>query len=88
MAGAAVGVVASTAMVTKLQRKRLDAGAVLLHNALVGRDNPTSLKREEVVEIGNRYTCCLSWHLLSCCSIYCLRHGCAGANLKACCCFL
>ena len=55
MAGAAVGVVASTAVVTKLQSKRLDAGAVLLHNALVGKDNPTTLKREEVVEIGNRY---------------------------------
>ena len=56
MAGAAVGVVASTAVVTKLQSKRLDAGAVLLHNALVGKDDPTTLKREEVVEIGNRYS--------------------------------
>ena len=40
MAGAAVGVVASTAAVTKLQSKRLDAGGVLLHNALVGRGRP------------------------------------------------
>ena len=54
MAGAAVGVVASTAVITKLQSKRVDAGAVLLHNALVGRDDPTSLRREEVVAIGQR----------------------------------
>ena len=60
MAGAAVGVVASTAAVTKLQSKRLDAGGVLLHNALVGRDDPTSLTRQEVVDIGQRYaTGCL-----------------------------
>ena len=66
MAGAAVGVVASTAVVTKLQSKRLDAGGVLLHNALVGRDDPTSLSRQEVVDIGQRYArqspasmCCL-----------------------------
>ena len=54
MAGAAVGVVASTAAVTKLQSKRLDAGGVLLQNALVGRDDPTSLTRQEVVDIGQR----------------------------------
>ena len=54
MAGAAVGVVASTAVVTRLQSKRLDAGGVLLHNALVGRDDPTSLTRQEVVDIGQR----------------------------------
>ena len=66
MAGAAVGVVASTAAVTKLQSKRLDAGGVLLHNALVGRDDPTSLTRQEVVDIGQRY----AYQLLSgmCCS--------------------
>ncbi len=57
MAGAAVGVVASTAVVTKLQGKRLNAGAVLLHNALVAKDDPTSLRREEVVELGNRCRC-------------------------------
>ena len=57
MAGAAVGVVASTAVVTKLQSKRLDAGGVLLHNALVGMDDPTSLTRQEVVDIGQRYVC-------------------------------
>lgn len=55
MGGAAVGVIASTAVVTRLQSRRLDAGAVLLHNALVAKGDPTSLSREEVVNIGNRY---------------------------------
>ncbi len=65
MAGAAVGAVASSAVITKLQSKRLNAGAVLLHNTLAGRDDPTTLKREEVVEIGNRYADCQArrlWH--------------------------
>ena len=56
MGGAAVGVIASTAVVTRLQSQRLNAGAVLLHNALVAKGDPTSLSREEVVDIGNRYS--------------------------------
>ena len=71
MAGAAVGVVASTAAVTKLQSKRLDAGGVLLHNALVGRDDPTSLTRQEVVDIGQRYASQLPSGM--CCSKECVK---------------
>ena len=73
MAGAALGVVASTAAVTKLQSKRLDAGGVLLHNALVGRDDPTSLTRQEVVDIGQRYASQLPSGM--CCSKECVDVG-------------
>ena len=65
MGGAAVGVIASTAVVTRLQNKRLNAGAVLLHNALVAKGDPTSLTREEVVDLGNRYRCSEAFQYLA-----------------------
>ena len=61
-----MGVIASTAVVTRLQNKRLNAGGVLLHNALVSKGDPTSLTRDEVVELGNRYRCTPRLDALQC----------------------
>jgi hypothetical protein len=55
MAGAAVGVVAGAAAVKHLQSKRVEAAGVLLNNTLVDRDDPSSLKREDVQAIEERY---------------------------------
>ncbi len=54
IAGAAVGAVAGAAVVNSLQSKRVNAAGVLLHNALVDKDDPSTVTREEVAAIGDR----------------------------------
>jgi hypothetical protein len=55
IAGAAVGAVAGVAAASKLQSKRVDAGGVLLYNELAAREDPASLRRDDVQAIGDRY---------------------------------
>ena len=57
LAGAALGAAASAVVVGRLQGKRVEAGGVLLYNAVASRDDPTTLTREEVQAIGDRWAC-------------------------------
>ena len=54
IAGAAAGAVAGAAAVSSLQGKRVNAAGVLLHNAIVDKNDPSTLTREEVETIGEK----------------------------------
>lgn len=54
IAGAAVGTVAGVAAVNSLQSKRVNAAGVLLYNACVDKEDPSTLTRDEVAAIGDR----------------------------------
>ncbi|CAL8468289.1 g7829 [Coccomyxa elongata] len=64
IAGAAAGAVAGAAAVSSLQGRRVNAAGVLLHNAIVDKDDPSSLTREEVAAIGEKVGANLSVKLV------------------------
>ncbi|KAK9915263.1 hypothetical protein WJX75_006851 [Coccomyxa subellipsoidea] len=64
IAGAAVGTVAGVAAVNSLQSKRVNAAGVLLYNACVDKEDPSTLTRDEVAAIGDRVGANLSVKLV------------------------
>ncbi len=81
LAGAAIGAAASAAVVGKLQGRRVEAGGVLLYNEVAGRGDPTTLTREEVQAIGDRWA--LGLACSSCCKQRILSMHACGAGVPS-----